>query len=334
VVALLVFALSATLLVALQRDFLINYRRVANVLTGAQRDAYLRGAEELAALALALDASADAAREQNRDALDEVWAQPAQPYPLEEGGWLLGSLEDLQGRFNLNSLGGAPQNGEGAARYSASQQVFMRMLQALEGLNVDLYSAQAITESVADWIYTDSDVRPYGAEAAYYIGLEPSYRPADRPMASVSELRAVANVSPAIYEALRPLVTVWPQQAAGINIHTAPLGVLRGLNVDGNLEPMSPTDAQALLARRQETGFADVAEFLSQPEFAAASTAQIGELLGESSSYFLLTARVEIADRESRRYSVLRRDAGQVAVLQRRDASLYELPPTPGESQP
>jgi general secretion pathway protein K len=329
VVALLVFALSATLLVALQRDFLINYRRVANVLTGAQRDAYLRGAEELAALVLGLDASADAAREQNRDTLDEIWAQPPQPYPLEEGGWLLGGLEDLQGRFNLNSLGGAPQNGEGAARFSAPQQVFMRMLQALEGLEIDLYTAQAITESVADWIDGDSDARAFGAEAAYYIGLDPSYRPADRPMASVSELRAVANVTPAIYDALRPLVTVWPQQAAAINIHTAPLGVLRGLNVDGSLEPLSPTDAQELLTRRQDAGFTDVAEFLSQPEFAGASTAQISELLGESSSYFLLTARVEIADREVRRYSVMRRDAGQIAVLQRRDASLYELPPSP-----
>ncbi|MEM1188683.1 MAG: type II secretion system minor pseudopilin GspK [Pseudomonadota bacterium] len=334
VVALLVFALCATLLVALQRDFLINYKRVSNVLLGAQRDAYLRGAEELAARALALDAEADAASDVPRDSLDEIWAQPPQPYPLDEGGWLIGGLEDLQGRFNLNSLGGAPQAGEEAGAYSAPQQIFIRLLQSIEGAEMDTFAAQTIVESIADWIDPDSEPRLNGAEAPYYIGLTPSYRPADRPMASVSELRAVANVTPEIYEALRPLVTVWPQQPAKINIHTAPPGVLQALNVDGNLEPLRPGEVQAIVERRSDGGFTDLAEFLQQPEFNGASTAQISEMLGETSSYFLLTARVEIADREARRYSVLRREADVITVIQRLDASFYDLPPSPGENQP
>ena len=153
-------------------------------------------------------------------------------------------------------------------------------------------------------------------------------------MASVSELRAVANITPEIYEALRPLVTVWPQQPAKINIHTAPPSVLQALNVDGNLEPLRPAEVQAIVERRSDGGFADLAEFLQQPEFSGASTAQISEMLGETSSYFLLTARVEIADREVRRYSVLRRDAEVISVVQRLDASFYDLPPSPGENQP
>ncbi|MEQ9464614.1 MAG: type II secretion system protein GspK, partial [Haliea sp.] len=104
VVALLVFGLSAALLVAMQSEFTLFYQRGSNLFVAEQGQAYLRGAEELATMALVMDHDADQAREQPRDDLTEVWAQQATPYPLDEGGWLVGSLEDLQGRFNLNTL--------------------------------------------------------------------------------------------------------------------------------------------------------------------------------------------------------------------------------------
>ena len=75
VVALLVFALCASLLVALQRDFFIEYRRVSGVLLSAQNDAYLRAAEELAELVLRLDYDLDATRDKPTDTLLEVWSQ-------------------------------------------------------------------------------------------------------------------------------------------------------------------------------------------------------------------------------------------------------------------
>ncbi|MDP5070801.1 MAG: general secretion pathway protein GspK, partial [Congregibacter sp.] len=137
---------------------------------------------------------------------------------------------------------------------------------------------------------------------------------------------AVARMTPDIYQALRPLVTVWPQTPAAINIHTAPLPVLRALNVDGNLLPMSRSEAEALVQLRLDVGFASLAEFLQLPIFAGAENLGIASLLGESSSYFLLASRVEIADREQRLYSVLRRQARQIDVLQRINASLYDMP--------
>jgi general secretion pathway protein K len=48
----------------------------------------------------------------------------------------------------------------------------------------------------------------------------------------------------------------------------------------------------------------------------------IAALLGERSSYFLLSARVEIADRDMRLYSVLQRDRRQVSSLVRASGSL------------
>lgn len=322
VVALLVFALCAALLVALQRDFTLAYQRASNRFLAEQSWSYLRGAEELATLALQIDEVRDREREAPRDDLTEVWAREATPYALEEGGWLVGSLQDLQGRFNLNSLVSQTPGGEagGAARYTPAQRVFIRLLQTFEELPLSEYEAIAVTESIGDWLDADGNPRFNGAEATVYASRSPPYRPANAPMRDVSELRAVANVSPELYLRLLPLVTVWPESPRAINIHTAPQPLLRALHVLGGLQPLSPADGEALLQQRAESGFAGVDDYFAQPVFAGASPealTALRALLGESSSYFLLTARVEIADREQRLYSVLRREERRVDVLQR-----------------
>lgn len=322
VVALLVFAICAALLVGLQRDFMRAYQRGSNQFLSEQSWAYLVGAEDLAALALALDYEADNQRELRRDDLTEIWAQEAVPYALDEGGWMAGSLTDLQGLFNLNSLAGQLTEAQGAGRFSAPQQLFIRMLQALPEQNLTQYEAFAITEAIGDWLDGDDNPRPNGAEAAYYTAQTPAYRPGNRAMASVSELRAVANMTPVLYRVLEPLVTVWPREPLPINIHTAPATLLRAINADGNLSPLSEQDGEALVLRRLETGFVDLEDFFSQPEFVDVPRDGLSSLLGESSSYFKLSARVEIADREQRMYSVLRRDAEQVSVLHRARGAL------------
>ncbi|WP_439105941.1 type II secretion system minor pseudopilin GspK [Congregibacter sp.] len=324
VVALLVFAICASVLVALQRDFDLSYRRGLNSFVAEQSWAYLRGAEELASLALALDYDADLASDLPRDDLNEIWAQQATPYALDEGGWMFGSLADLQGRFNLNTLGAPPSSD--AATYTPAQQTFIRLLQALGTPELDEFTAVAISDAVADWIDADDQPRLNGAESAYYVSLQPSYRPGNRPMISASELLAISGMTSEIYQALRPFVTVWPQVPSGINIHTAPLPVLRAVNVDGALQPLSLSDGESLLQVREDTGFASLDAFLQLGVFSGAQTTGIAALLTESSSYFLLASRVEIADREQRLYSVLRRQSREVDVLQRINASLYDMP--------
>jgi general secretion pathway protein K len=327
VVAMLVFAICAALIVAMQREFTLFYQRGANSLQAEQGYAYLRGAEELATLALVLDYDTDKERDIPRDDLEEIWAQPATPYALDEGGWLMGSLEDLQGRLNLNGLaggGGGQGSGQGQAseRFTPAQAQFIRLLQTLEEPLVSEQEAIAITRSIADWIDADGNTSPDGAEDDYYFSQTPAYRAANRPMSSVSELRAIANVSPELYLALAPLVTVWPQTAQPLNIHTAAVQVLRSINADDSLEPLAESDAQALAEQRDEAGFLDKAEFLAHPAFADKPMDKVAELLGESSAYFLLSARVEIADRELQLYSVLQRQQRRVESLVRASGSL------------
>jgi general secretion pathway protein K len=324
VVALLVFALSTALIVAMKSEFNRFYQRSANALQAEQAYAYLRGAEDLAGMALLIDYDSDQGSEQPRDDLEEIWAQPTTPYALEEGGWLVGSLEDLQGRFNLNTLVGRVKEDQDNIRFTAAQEQFIRLLQALEDPAVSEQEAILITAAIGDWLDQDDAPSANGAEDDFYFSRDPAHRAANRPMASASELRAVANMTADIYQALLPWVTVWPQIPAPLNIHTAPATVLRSINVDKNLSPLTEADALSLVDYRENAGFTDVDDFLANAVFGAKpeQMAGIKGILGQASSYFLLRAEVEVADSNMRLYSVLQRSQRSITALARANGSL------------
>jgi general secretion pathway protein K len=327
IVAMLVFALATALVVAMKGDFDRFFQRSANLLFDEQAQAYLRGAEDLAALVLVMDYDEDKLEGVTRDDLKELWAEKAPDYPLDDIGWMRGSLEDLQGRFNLNALARpAPKGDETGTtpQLTAPQEQFVRLLQALEEPAVSEQEARAITESISDWLDSDTNPSANGAEDDYYYGQTPSYRAANRPMASVSELRAVAYMTPEIYQALRPWVTVWPQTPTKLNIHTAPPMVLRTLNADKDLSPLSADEGQSLADYRDEIGFRDKNDFLDNPVFEGRrdKMTAIRDQLGESTEYFLLDATAEVADRNMRLYSVLHRYKRQVETIVRAGGSL------------
>ncbi|MCB1699659.1 MAG: type II secretion system minor pseudopilin GspK [Pseudomonadales bacterium] len=333
IVALLVFALCTALVVAMEMEFNRFYQRGANILLAEQANAYLRGAEELATLALLADYDSDQGRENPRDDLLEMWAQTPAPYALDEGGWMLGCLRDLQGRFNLNRLAERVPAAEGAPKFTAAQAQFIRLLQTFEEPQLSEQEAILITESVSDWLDADIQPAPDGAEDDYYFGLTPGYRSANRPMSSVSELRAVANVTPQIYRALEPLVSVWPQVPAPLNIHTASPAVLRSINANDDLTPLSAADGLVLAEQRESIGFESVQAFLESSVFSGkqGQMTAVEGLLGEETSYFLLSAEVEVADRRMRLYSVLQRGGRQVTALARTSGSLDDSQPQRGD---
>jgi len=330
IVALLVFALAATLIVGLQRDFNLHLRQMASAMTGEQGWHYLLGAEELAISVLKLDAEQDLKRDEPRDDLTEIWAAGAAPYALDEGGWLLGEVEDLQGRFNLNALAdaGSPGGDETdsgtdtgsdtesgdtvATRFTPAQKQFVRLLQALEGVTLSENDAIALADAVIDFIDPDDQPRPMGVESETYTNANPPYRAANQPLASVSELRAVAGMTPKLYAALAPFVTVWPATGGKVNFHTAPLPVLRSLNVDEQLQPLGLADAGRIVEQREQGSIPDVEALLADMAFGGGSTGGLSNRLTGYSSWFLLTARLEFADRELRLYSVLERAGGGV----------------------
>ena len=341
VVAMLVFALVAALMVGLQRDFTLTLQRGTHQLFSEQAWAYLMGAEGLAALALQADSRADARAEVAADHLGEVWAQPPTPYPLDAGGWMSGRIEDLQGRLNLNLLaetqsvgqaspnandtgdaedveedlgtGNQPQqtatalSDDSKNRWNTAQKMFIRLLQALGEASLPLEEAMALTDAVTDFIDRDAERRLNGAEEGEYRYADYPYLPANRALASVSELRAVRGMTEPVYRALAPLVTVWPETSSRLNILTCPLPVLRSVNGDDQLFPLAEMEAQRLDELRREGEIGTVADLLADPAFEGQSMGQLELLLDIRSDWFLLDATVELVERERHLFSVLHR---------------------------
>ncbi|EEF23742.1 General secretion pathway protein K, putative, partial [Ricinus communis] len=221
---------------SLGSDFLLMFRRVENQIYSEQAQAYLLGAEGVARAALVQDTL----RKGPNDNLAEDWAKP-QRFPTDYG-WITGQLEDLEGRFNLNTLDSGtgstnPQN----RQFSEPQLVLMRLLQTLplaEPLKPD--QAQELVETITDWVDVNDTVNGLGgAESEYYARAEPPRLPANRALASPSELMWVKGMTPEIYRALAPLVTVWPPQKGAINLNTAPPAILASLNGPNVQTPLS-----------------------------------------------------------------------------------------------
>jgi general secretion pathway protein K len=121
------------------------------------------------------------------DDFTEEWATPIPPIPIE-GGQFEGQLEDMQGRFNLNSLVMVQGGSAKAATLVVDPKAVERFQRLLELLELEPKWATLI----ADWI--DSDVQPEfpdGAEDPTYTGLNPPYRTANMPLTRASEILAV-----------------------------------------------------------------------------------------------------------------------------------------------
>ncbi len=319
VVTLLVFAIGIALVVPMYGEYTLFVKRSANQFAAEQGYAYLRGGEQLAMLALSQDARVDAQSDEQRDHLAEFWAQEAQAYPLDEGGWLQGQLQDLQGRFNLNSLAGAAPEGR---RYTAAQEQFIRLLQVFEEPAVSEQDAILIMEASLDWMDADTEPRDFGAEDDYYYDAQPPYRAANRAFSSVSELRAVAYMTGELFRAVEPFLTVW-SDAETVNVNTAPPEVMRSFNQPGNYRPLSVAEGQELVSLRGEDGYESVDVLLESGYFGEEEQRQqLAGLMSLRSDYFLFIGEADVADRISRLYSVLQRDGQQVRTLVRSSGGL------------
>ncbi|WOO41929.1 type II secretion system protein GspK [Rubellicoccus peritrichatus] len=66
-----------------------------------------------------------------------------------------------------------------------------RLKLLFEAMEFEMTEAEILAQSFLDWIDPDNDPRINGAEAEYYQQKEPPFRPANRPLESLRELRLV-----------------------------------------------------------------------------------------------------------------------------------------------
>lgn len=282
ITAVFIVALAATIAAYLSLGQQLWLRQAQNLNDRAQADAVADGAFSLAMLVL----DDDRKRSAGRDDLGEDWAQRVPPLPVE-GGMVAVSIEDAQGRFNLNSLMRAGQPSQ------PDIGVLQRLL-ALAGLDYSLVDA------LIDWMDADLQPRPSGAEDSYYMNLSPAYRAANRPMTSIEELRLVRGFTPEDVERLRPWLTVLPEPT-DININTAPAEVLSALFV---ALPLS--EAQRLVDERNNgRPFTDKTQLAER-----AGQAPVDKVAFDiQSSYFLARADSRVGRLNRRTQALLHRPA-------------------------
>jgi general secretion pathway protein K len=211
--AVMIVAIAAAVAVKIAFAHQIWFRQMENVGDRGATDLLRRGALHWASVALLEDAA-----QNSIDHLGEVWAQRLPILPVD-GGAISVSVEDAQGRFNLNNL---VQN---SVKSQTDFDVFWRLLQ---NLKLD----PSLANAVVDWIDPNGDVSsPGGAEDIDYLNLKTPYRAANQPLASVDELRLVRGFDAKIMQVLLPFVTVLPSAAGrtAINVNTAKPEVLAAL---------------------------------------------------------------------------------------------------------
>jgi general secretion pathway protein K len=233
----------------------------------------------------------------NVDHLGEPWALQVPPIPVDNGS-LAGSIEDEQGKFNLNNL---LRNG----KIDLAQLAHFRRLLSVLGLPPEPAGA------LADWLDPDGEPQPQdGAEDAYYLSLQPPYLAANRPLTDVAELALVRGFDEGVRARLRPFVTALPLFTA-INANTASpeviSAVIDGLNLDA---------ARAVVAQRERGYFRDFSDFFNR--LPAGRIIPTGDV-SVSSDYFIATMRANIGGAQARGSALLARgNTGWPAVVWRK----------------
>ncbi|HUY84884.1 MAG TPA: type II secretion system minor pseudopilin GspK [Steroidobacteraceae bacterium] len=307
IIALIIVALATILAWKVGYDSFLERQRAFAMLSLEQAMQFGLGAE-----ALAGDALSRQLQQTAQVNLAQPWAQPTPPWPITppenaDGppiGTLQGSLEDMDGRFNLNNLGrmlnGAPDP---------------QPLQQFERLLIAVHLEPSWAVMARDWIAANHNPTGLGgAGDDVYTRLTPPYWTGNWPMTSPTELMALPGFGRDRYLAIAPYVTALPTANAQINLCTAPAYVLESLAP--NLNGTYSTDPTALVDARKSGCFPDLATF--QATVGPANWAAISSLVTDGGSYFRLTTRVTLGTTEITLYSLLqRRSDGKVVPLLR-----------------
>ncbi len=284
-----ILVLLTTMAVYMVQDDHLMLRRVQNIRNAEQALQLALGSEQWAARVLQRDIEAG-----ETDHLNEDWNRLGSPVTVDDGR-LLTTIQDLHSRFNLNNL---------SQRDEVWYPAFRRLLRLLE---ID----EGVAEAVVDWIDADSQrTHASGAEDLEYLLLDPPYRAANRAMVDLGELELIQGVDAEAVRRLEPFVTVIPNAGnTRINVNTCPPLLLQILG-----DEMTAADAESLANSRGEEGFPSIEEFLRRPELAGQSNITAEPMVTLASSYFRARSRVRLAGLELSLNSVVRRDAGRVAV--------------------
>jgi general secretion pathway protein K len=314
IVAILLVALGTIIAATVGYENAMAARRGTATYAFDQSLLISEGAEALAAYGIRQFFQSDP----NNVYIGEGWDKPVGPMEVVPGVMLEASLEDMQGRLNLNNL----VNNDGTPN-SVYVIAFTKLLEMV-GLEPKW------APMVVDWI--DADIVPQnidGAEDSVYMGQVPPYRTANRYITSTTELLALPGFGRDRYLALAPYIAALPQNTK-INVCTAKDKVLDAFLPQGRTE-FSATVGQLDKHRTTTSGcfptFSNYQAAFGPPPAntapggatSAANARQTAQTyFSQNSAYFRLTSFITIGSAQFNLYSLLYRDVtGAVRPIQR-----------------
>lgn len=317
ITVLLVFAIVTLLATAMIKRQQVDVQRSANNFILQQARAYSFASERLVRSGLYADWDSD----KEKDHAKEEWSKP-RTFPMGDAKFHI-TIEDAQGRFNLNSLHPT------SANKSLQLQRFRNLLNKL-GLDV------LLANSVSRWMDKDSQADDT------YEAMEPAYRAAYQGCKHVSELLLIEELHDDSYRKLLPYVACLPITAT-LNVNTADALILATL--DSNL---TFADGEALVNARGKDGFASIDDFWNQdvlkpytdpdnnqnqPAGGNNGNAKPKWEKGDFSintQYFEIFSRVDLGERMATSEALIKRDNsdGRMTTIYR-DYSRREAKPKP-----
>jgi len=317
-VAILLVALGTIIAAAVAYESAMTARRGTATFSFDEALLVGEGAEALAAYGLkaVMDQSKPGASGAKEINPTQPWAQPVGPLEVVPGVTLEASLEDMQGRFNLNWLvdsGQSPSGGNnstnngtnlnnpppipggtGSTPNAGAIKAFNKLL---ESVGIEPKWADLLV----DWIDSDNLPQSQGAEDSAYLGQNPPYLAANRYFTSTSELLALPNFGHDNFAKLAPYISALPP-GTKLNICTASAYVLDAFATQTTFT----TDGGAGLEKNREGAAGCFPDLNTYKQNLDANDQKLaGDKFVQTSQYFRLSSLVTIGTTEFNLYSLL-----------------------------
>lgn len=300
IMVLLAMALVVMLAAGMVRQQSLQVFRAGHYLAQQQGYSIALGAEAFAAQVLKRDFDEDRENGVLADSPDEFWAMRSAVLPVDDNGVAEVQIDGLGGRLNLNDL--VLESGEVDSLARGRFERLLRIL-GINGLRV---------EALIDWIdENEQAINVHGAEDGTYLMAEPSFRAANQPFVSVTELRLIEGMTEDYYQQLRPHVTALPVSGTGINVNTATGPVLQSLH-----ENLTEAATASMIEKREENRFEDIRDFLALPELSDMGLSADGLTL--QTRFFDVVSRITYDNRVVNLVNrVFRNAEGQIRTVHR-----------------
>ena len=287
---LAVIALLGVITVGLNTRVVSHTLALQEYATSQKAYALAASGVEIAKVALKLDAW-----ENKSDSSFDRWAKmPKSIQDKQLGGTITLTIEDEAAKLNPNAFlgnaqgtnrpgGGQPSPpgqdspekgtrspeqpvesqenkaaGEGYGGGSRQGAKLEELQEVLERLFEELGLGQGRLESLMDWLDSDDEPRPNGAERDFYQDLTPPYTPTNGPLSTLLEIRLIKGFDHETFEKLRPYITAYSE--GSVNVNTADKIVLESLS-----SKISPFVADDIIKARENEPLEDKAELQKIP---------------------------------------------------------------------